>query len=264
MKFDLAATVREKAGKSAARKLRREGKVPGVLYGQGECLLLTIEPDSLVKILKAQAGGAALVSLTLAGAKSKPNRTALLRDFQVDPVEGNVLHADLFEISMNKPIRVKVPLHLTGGMPAGVKEGGILHHNMRELYIECLPGDLPDFIEVDASGLAIAQGLHLKDVAAREGVRYLDDPEQMVVSVAAPMTEAKLESLLASSAVGPEGAKEPEVVTKGKVAGEAPEGGEAAKAGAAAVVPAAADAKGGEKKGAVAPKAEKKETEKKK
>ena len=111
-----------------------------------------------------------------------------------------MLHADLFEISMDKPIRVKVPLHLTGGMPAGVKEGGILHHNMRELHIECLPAVLPDFIEVDASGLAIAQGLHLKDVAAREGVRYLDDPEQMVVSVAAPMTEAKLESLLASGA----------------------------------------------------------------
>ncbi len=76
MKFDLAVTVRDKTGKGAARQLRREGKIPGVLYGQGECLLLTIEPDSLVKILKAQAGGAALVSLTLTGAKSKPSRTA--------------------------------------------------------------------------------------------------------------------------------------------------------------------------------------------
>jgi large subunit ribosomal protein L25 len=261
MRFDLAVAVREKTGKGAARQLRREGKVPGVLYGQGECLLLTIEPDSLVKILKAQAGGAALVSLTLTGAKSKPNRTALLRDFQVDPVEGNILHADLFEISMDKPIRVKVPLHLTGGVPAGVKEGGILHHNMRELHIECLPAALPDFIEVDASGLAIAQGLHLKDVAAREGIRYLDDPEKMVVSVAAPMTEAKLESLLASGAAAPEAGKEPEVAAKGKVAGEGAEGGEPAKAGAAAAAP---DAKGGDKKGAAAPKAEKKESEKKK
>ena len=267
MKFDLAVTVREKAGKGAARQLRREGKVPGVLYGQGESLLLTIDPDSLVKILKAQAGGAALLSLKLTGAKSKPNRTALLRDFQVDPVEGDVLHADLFEISMDKPIRVKVPVHLIGGMPAGVKEGGILHHNMRELHVECLPAALPDFIEVDASGLGIAQGLHLKDVSTREGVRYLDDPEQMVVSVAAPMTEAKLEALLTSSAAGPEAAKEPEVAAKGKVAGEAAETGEAAKAGAAAVAAApapAADAKGGEKKGVAAPKAEKKEAEKKK
>jgi large subunit ribosomal protein L25 len=257
MKFELAVTVREKTGKGAARQLRREGKIPGVLYGQGECLLLTIEPDSLVKILKAQAGGTALVSLTLTGAKSAPNRTALLRDFQVDPVEGNVLHADLFEISMNKPIRVKVPLHLTGGVPAGVKEGGILHHNMRELHIECLPAVLPDFIEVDASGLNISQGLHLKDVAVREGIKFLDDLEHMVVSVAAPMTEAKLESLLASGVAGAEGGKEPEVAGKGKVEGA--EGGEAGKAGAAA-----ADAKGGDKKGAAAPKAEKKEAEKKK
>jgi large subunit ribosomal protein L25 len=156
---------------------------------------------------------------------------------------------------------VKVPLHLTGGVPAGVKEGGILHHNMRELHIECLPSLLPDFIEVDASGLGIAQGLHLKDVAAREGIRYLDDLEQMVVSVAAPMTEAKLESLLASGAAAPEAGKEPEVVAKGKVAGEGAEGGEPAKAGAAAAAP---DAKGGDKKGAAAPKAEKKESEKKK
>jgi large subunit ribosomal protein L25 len=162
---------------------------------------------------------------------------------------------------MNKPIRVKVPLHLTGGVPAGVKEGGLLHHNMRELHIECLPAALPDFIEVDASGLAIAQGLHLKDLAMREGIRYLDDPEQMVVSVAAPMSEAKLESLLASGAAAPEGAKEPEVVAKGKVAGEAAEGGEPAKAGATAAAP---DAKGAEKKGAAAPKVEKKEAEKKK
>lgn len=256
MKFELAVTVRETTGKGAARQLRREGKIPGVLYGQGECLMLTIEPDSLVKILKAQSGGSALVSLTLTGAKSKPKRTALLRDFQVDPVEGNVLHADLFEISMNKPIRVKVPLHLTGGVPAGVKEGGILHHNMRELHIECLPDALPDFIEVDASGLNISQGLHLKDVVVHEGIRYLDDPEQMVVSVAAPITEAKLESLLASGTAGAEGGKEPEVAAKGKVEGAA--GGDAAKAGAAA------DAKGGDKKGAAAPKAEKKETEKKK
>ncbi len=257
MKFELAVTVREKTGKGAARQLRREGKIPGVLYGQGECLLLTIEPDSLVKILKAQAGGTALVSLTLTGAKSTPTRTALLRDFQVDPVEGNVLHADLFEISMSKPIRVKVPLHLTGGVPAGVKEGGILHHNMRELHIECLPAALPDFIGVDVSGLNISQGLYLKDVAVREGIKFLDDPEQMVVSVAAPMTEAKLESLLASGVAGTEGGKEPEVAGKGKVEGA--EGGEAGKAGAAA-----ADAKGSEKKGAAAPKAEKKEAEKKK
>ena len=268
MRFDLTVTVREKSGKGVARQLRRSGKVPAVLYGQGECLLLTIEPEPLTKILKSQAGSTALITLTVNGAKDKSKRTALLRDFQVDPVEGHVLHADLFEISMDKPIRVKVPVHVIGGTPAGVKEGGILHYNTRELHVECLPGALPDHIEVDASGLAIGQGVHLKEMGKLEGVRYLDDPEQMVVSVAVPMSDAKLEALLTSQAAGPEGAKEPEVAAKGKAAAE---GAEAAAPGAAgAAAPAAgAEAKAGDKKegaaaAAAAPKAEKKEAEKKK
>jgi large subunit ribosomal protein L25 len=266
MRFDLAVTVREKSGKGAARQLRRSGKVPGVLYGQGECLLLTIEPEPLTRILKSQAGSTALITLTVNGAKANPKRTALLRDFQVDPVEGQVLHADLFEISMDKPIRVKVPVHVIGGTPAGVKEGGILHYHTRELHVECLPGALPDHIEVDASPLAIGQGIHLKEIAKIEGLRYLDDPDQMVVSVAVPMSDAKLEALLTSQAAGPEGAKEPEVAAKGKAAVEGAEG--VAAAPGAAAPAAGAEAKVGDKKeaapAAAAPKAEKKEAEKKK
>ncbi|MGB4067082.1 MAG: 50S ribosomal protein L25 [Nitrospira sp.] len=257
MKFDLTVAVREQAGKGAARSMRRAGKIPAVLYGQGECLSLTVNPGELIKILKSHAGSTALISLTVDGAKSKPNRTALLRDYQVDPVTGAVLHADLFEISMSKPIRVKVPIKIIGGIPAGVKEGGILHHNMRDIQIECLPDALPDYIEVDASPLTIASGIHVKELGAREGIRFLDDADQMVVSVAAPMSDAKLESLL-TSGVGAAG--EPEVVAKGKEAGA--DGAEPAKAGAA--VPAG-DAKGGEKKeAAAAPKGDKKEAEKKK
>jgi len=158
---------------------------------------------------------------------------------------------------------VKVPIHLTGGVPAGVKEGGVLHHNLRELHVECLPAALPDHIEIDASALKIGEGIHVKELAKREGVRFLDDPDQMVVSVAAPMSEAKLEALL-TSAAGPAG--EPEVVAKGKEAAAAAEGApgaEPAKAGAAAP---GGEAKPGEKKeaGKEAPKAEKKEAEKKK
>ena len=257
MKFDLAVTVREQAGKGIARQLRRSGKIPAVLYGQGECVLLTVNPDELVKILKAQAGSTVLISLTVDGAKTKAARTALLRDYQVDPITGGVLHADLFEVSMDKPIRVKVPVHIVGGIPIGVKEGGVLHNNTRELHIECLPAAMPDQIDVDASSLGISQGIHLKDVARREGIRFLDDEDLMIVSVAAPISDAKLEALLTGGAGA---AAEPEVAAKGKEAGE---GGERAKAGAAA---AAGDAKGGDKKaaGKDAPKAEKKEAEKKK
>ncbi|WHZ26752.1 MAG: LSU ribosomal protein L25p [Nitrospira sp.] len=260
MKFDLTVAVREQAGKGAARSMRRAGKIPAVLYGQGECLLLTVNPEELVKILKSHAGSTALISLTVNGAQSKQNRTALLRDYQIDPVTGAVLHADLFEISMSKPIRVKVPIKIIGGVPAGVKEGGVLHHNMRDVHVECLPDALPDHIEVDASALTIGSGIHVKEIGAREGVRFLDDADQMVVSVAAPMSDAKLEALLTSGAGA---AGEPEVVAKGKEAGaEGAAGAEPAKAGAAAP---AGEAKAGEKKeAAAAPKAEKKEAEKKK
>jgi len=263
MKFDLSATVRTQAGKGAARSMRRAGQVPAVLYGQGECLLLTVHPEGLIKILKSHTGSTALISLTVTGAKSKPNRTALLRDYQLDPVSGALLHADLFEVSMSKPIRVKVPIQVVGGMPAGVKEGGVLHHNMRELLVECLPAALPDHVEVDASALNIGDGIHVKEVVTREGVRFLDDPDQMVISVAAPMSDAKLEALL-TSAAGP--AAEPEVMAKGKeaaVAAECAAGVEPAKAGAA---PPVTEAKPGEKKeaGKEAPKVEKKEAEKKK
>ena len=260
MKFDLTVAVREQAGKGAARSMRRAGKIPAVLYGQGDCLLLSVNPEELIKILKSHAGSTALISLTVNGAKSKPNRTALLRDYQVDPVTGAVLHADLFEISMSKPIRVKVPIKVIGGIPAGVKEGGVLHHNMRDVQIECLPAALPDYIEVDASPLTIASGIHVKELGVREGVRFLDDADQMVVSVAAPMSDAKLEALLTSGAGA---AGEPEVVAKGKEAGaDGAAGAEPAKAGAAAP---AGDAKGGEKKeAAAAPKGDKKEAEKKK
>jgi large subunit ribosomal protein L25 len=152
-----------------------------------------------------------------------------------------------------------VPVKVIGSIPAGVKEGGVLHHNMRDMHVECLPAALPDHIEVDATALTIGSGIHVKEIAARDGVRFLDEPDQMVVSVAAPMSDAKLEALLTSGAGA---AGEPEVMAKGKEVGAEGAGGEPAKAGAAAP---AGDAKGGEKKdAAAAPKAEKKEAEKKK
>ena len=249
MRFDMTGEMRAQAGKGVARQLRRQGKIPAVLYGQEECLLLTLDPDGVRKILRSHAAGTALVSLTVTGAKDKANRTALLRDYQVDPVSGQILHADLFEISMDQPIRVKVPVSLTGGVPQGVKEGGILHHNLRQLNIEWLPSALPDHIEVDASQIGIAQGIHVRELAHREGVRFLDEGDQMVVSVAAPMSDAKLEALLTSGVAAEEG-KEPEVLAKGKE-------------GEAAAAPAAGEAKG-ETKAAGAPKTEKKEAKEEK
>ncbi len=265
MKFDLAAEIRTGGGKGAARQLRRKGRVPAVLYGQGECVLLTLDPEKLREILRAHAGSTALINVTIAGATAKATRIALLRDYQLDPVSGDVLHADLFEVLMNKAIRVKVPVSVIGGQPAGVKEGGLLQHNARELHVECLPSALPDAIPVDASALVIGQGIHVKELQPIAGVRFLDDPDQMVVSVAAPMSEAKLEALLTSAAVTGEG-KEPEVIAKGKEAAAAAEAaagaapaGEAKAAGAAGAAGATATAEKGKEGAKEAPKTEKKE-----
>lgn len=243
MKFEVDAEVRTASGKGVARKLRAQGRVPAVLYGQGECVLLSITPDLVGKVVKSRAATTGLITVKLAEGKS---RTALLRDYQVDPVSGQVLHADLFEVSMDKVIRVRVPVGIVGAQPLGVKEGGVLHHNLRELHVECLPGAIPESIPVDASSLKIGQGIHLKDVPVLEGVRFLDDHELMVVSVAVPMSDAKLEALLTSGAAGEPG-KEPEVAAKGKEAaaakeGAAPAAGAKEGAAAAAAKPAAKEA----------------------
>lgn len=261
MKFDLSAEIRTSAGKGAARQLRRRGRVPAVLYGQGECVLLTLDPKPLREILRAQTGSTALINVKISGPTSKPDRVALLRDYQLDPVTGDILHADFFEVSMDKAIRVKVPVNVVGGQPAGVKEGGILQHNMREILVECLPSALPEAIPVDASALLIGQGIHVKELQPIAGVRFLDDPDQMVVSVAAPMSEAKLEALLTSAAAG-EG-KEPEVIAKGKEAAAAAEGAAATAGEAKAGAPAQAE-KGKEGAKEAVPKAEKKEAKEEK
>ncbi|MER3421885.1 MAG: 50S ribosomal protein L25, partial [Nitrospiraceae bacterium] len=104
MKFEMAAHIRDQAGKGAARQLRRSGKIPAVLYGQGECLLLTLDPDAVRKILRSHAASTALITMNIAGGATNGTRTAILRDYQLDPVTGEVLHADLFEVSMTKPI----------------------------------------------------------------------------------------------------------------------------------------------------------------
>ncbi|HLG43584.1 MAG TPA: 50S ribosomal protein L25 [Nitrospirales bacterium] len=206
---------RTAVGKGVARTLRREGKIPGILYGQGECLALTMEPGEIRKVLHSEAGSNTLLNLNIAGDGPPMKRTAMLRDYQVDPITGTILHADLFEVAMDRPVRVRVPVAATEGIPVGVAEGGILQHNVRDLHIECLPSQIPASIVVDPTPLKINQGIHVKEVTLPPGIKILDDPEMMVISIAAPISEAKLEALLATTPAG-EGAVEPEVIGKGK------------------------------------------------
>ena len=221
---ELEVEVRELTGKGPAREIRREGKIPGVLYGQGKSTSLTLNPKDLSKILHSASGENALINLKIKGAKTKTNRTAILRDFQTDPITGQVLHADLFEISMTQAIRVKVPVEVAGGVPAGVKEGGVLQHNMREVEVECLPTAIPDRFSLDASALNIGDAIHVREMVVPPGVKVLEDSDKVLISVAAPISEAKLEELLTATA---KEVKEPELIGKAKEEDAEAEGAEA-------------------------------------
>jgi large subunit ribosomal protein L25 len=198
MKFSAEATARKDSGKGVARQIRRNGKIPAVVYGQGKSQLLEMDPSAVAKILMAQAGSTGLVSLRIVDGDGETQKTAVIQDHQVDPITGMVLHVDLFEVDMKKTVRVQVQVHITGSVPIGVKvEKGVLHQLMRELHIECLPNAIPDQVDIDASELGIGDGIHVRDVQAGPGVKILDDPDEMVVNVAAQISEEKLAAMLA-------------------------------------------------------------------
>jgi large subunit ribosomal protein L25 len=248
--IELEVEVRDRVGKGPARQARRDGKIPGVLYGQGKAMPLTLNPRDLSKILHSSSGENALINLKIKGAKGKQDKTAILRDFQIDPITGEVLHADLFEISMTQTLKVKVPVEVVGA-PVGVKEGGVLQHITREVEVECLPTAIPDRFSIDASSLKIGEAIHIRELAVPADVKVLEDPDKVIISVAAPISEAKLEELLTATA---KEVKEPELIGKKEAEGE----GEAAEAkpGAEAAKP---EAKGKEKEPAAGGKEEKKE-----
>ena len=222
MKFAAEAVTRKNSGKGAARQIRRTGKIPAVVYGQGKLQLLELDPGAIRKILVAQAGSTGLISLKVMDGKQETQSTAVIQDYQVDPIRGSLLHVDLFEVDMKKPVRVKVQVHVTGSTPVGVKvDNGVLHQPMRELHIECLPDVIPDQIEVDASELGLGQGIHVREVEAGKGIKILDDSNAMVVNVAAQISEAKLAAMLTGETSEPAAVEQPEVASAEEVKPEA-------------------------------------------
>lgn len=223
MKYELEVEKRDQAGKGVARQLRRQGKIPGVLYGGGKSEFVAMDHKTARNLVISQVGHTGLLTVRISGAQE---RIAVLQDHQIDPITGAILHVDLFEVSMKKAIRVKVPVTVIGEVPVGVKEGGILHQVLRELHIECLPAQIPDHIEIDASGFGIGDGVHVKEVAVPTGIKILDDEDLMVAHVATKMSEAKLESLLAREAA--EGVSPVATAEKAAVEGAAAGGAVAA------------------------------------
>ncbi len=211
-KIDLMVQKREISGKGPARQLRMIGRIPAVLYGAGKSTRVTLNPVDVHKIVHSKTGENTMLNMKFEGETGKQDRLAIFKDFQKDPITDKILHVDLFEISIDKPIRVRVPLEMVGS-PIGVKEGGILQHLIREVEIEGLPLAIPDHIPFDVSSLPIGGAFHVDEIPLVEGITMLSEGRQVVVSVAAPISEEKLTALLETV---PKEAKEPEVIGKKK------------------------------------------------
>ena len=196
--------------KSYLKTMRNEDKVPGVYYSfdSKESVPLYIEK----KIIKeAGKSGTKIFNITV----GDENKSVIFKSIQYHPVTDEMIHVDLYGVNMNKPVRVKVHVHIIGSTPVGVKvDNGVLQQPMRELHIECLPDAIPDQIEVDASELSLGRGVHVREVKAGEGIKILDDPNAMVVNVVAQISEAKLAAMLAGEAAEPAESAEPAAVAQ--------------------------------------------------
>lgn len=208
----LEATVRTTIGKNEARRTRRDGKVPAVVYGAAseggarDAVSISVEPKALLKILHSEAGANTLISLKLDGTETK----VLVKDFQLEPITHQVLHADFFRVAMDRMIEVTVPV-LVKGESKGVKlQGGLLEFIRREIQIECLPTDIPEHIDVDVTDLMVGQGIRVRDVLTNPKWNAVTELDTMIIHVILAKAEES------AQADGAAGGAEPEVVKKGK------------------------------------------------
>ena len=214
MEATLEATARETFGKNEARRTRREGRVPAVLYGGDgkEATPIAVPPKALLKILHSESGQNTLISLKLAGSS---DTRVLVKDFQIDPVTHEVLHADFYRIAMDRVLQVTIPVTVHGE-PKGVKQqGGILEFIRREVVIECLPADIPEHVDVDVSELMLHQGIRVRDIATNPKWKAVTEGEAMLVHVIMPKAEEVAAPADAAAAATATPA-EPEVIKKGK------------------------------------------------
>jgi large subunit ribosomal protein L25 len=219
----LEAEPRESGTKNQARRVRREGKIPAVVYGAGkDALPVSVDPRHVLRILRSDSGHNTIFDLALNGGE---RTKAMIVDWQYEPIKGHLLHIDLKRIAMDKALRVSVPVMLQG-VPAGVKtEGGILEQMLREVEIECLPADIPSHIDVDVSELTFGKVLRVSDLPHNQKLKFLTEANQPVAHVTSVKEEvvATPEAVAAEAGAAP---AEPEVIKKGKA--ETEEEGEAA------------------------------------
>jgi large subunit ribosomal protein L25 len=204
--------------KNAARRVRAGGRIPAIVYGaKKESVPVTVDPKQIGRILHSDSGHNSVFDLKVGNEQTK----AMIVDWQYEPIKGTLMHIDLKRIAMDQALRVSVPVQLTG-VPEGVKtQGGILEQVLREVEIECLPGDIPDHIELDVTSLVFGQVLRVADLPHSDKLKYVTDENQTVAHITAvkEVVEAAPAEAGVEAAAAP---AEPEVIKKGKQETEEP------------------------------------------
>jgi large subunit ribosomal protein L25 len=208
----LEVTRRERSGKELAKKLRQNNRIPAVVYGgHKEPVAISVERKAVVDLIqKSEHGVRSIFLLKMSGTDQQ--RHAMIKDMQMDPISRRMTHIDFVRVVMDEVVRLTIPVHLTGNS-IGVKEGGILDWQMRELHVECLPNAIPDTIEVDITNLGAHQQVRISDLKLSEGVKIEEDPHRVIVGVTTARAEVVAE--VAAPEAGAVAA-EPEVAKKGK------------------------------------------------
>jgi large subunit ribosomal protein L25 len=223
-RVSLDVRVREERGSAAVRRLRKEGLVPGVVYGgNAEPTAIAVADRELRKALMTDHGLNAILDVTLDG----ETRPVILKEFQRDPISGRVSHVDLVVVRLDRVIQTSVTVEIVGDSP-GAREGGVLQQVAREVTVEALPMEVPDRIEADISGLAIGDSIRLGDLPVPEGVRFVDDEETVIATVTVPTRVEEPEVEAEEGEEGEEGA-----VAEGEEAAEAAGESEAEASGEA-------------------------------
>src|SRR5687767_14971367 len=215
MDATLQAEKREERGKNAARRLRASNRIPAVLYGaeKGKAVEIAVNPKVLSRILHSESGVNTLIGLDLGGSSTR----VLVKEYQLDPIDHKLLHADFYQVAMDKTLTLTVPIVLKGEARGVKQQGGIVDFVNREIEIEVLPADIPEHIDIDISELLMNQGLRVRDIYT-EGAKWkpITDPDMMIVHVVPPKAEEPTATPEAAAAAVPAAPAEPEVIKKGK------------------------------------------------
>ena len=217
MEATLEAVKREGRGKNEANRLRAAGRIPAVVYGtpkagkNAEATAVAVDPKAVLRILHSESGANTLINLKVDGSEAR----VMVKEYQLDPITHQLLHADFYQLAMDKAITVTVPIALKGE-PRGVKQqGGLLDFVTREIEVQCLPTDIPEHIDIDVSEMMLNQSIRVRDLAQNPKWKAVTDGDTMLVHVVIPKAEESAAATTEAAAAAPATA-EPEVIKKGK------------------------------------------------